>query len=291
MKLVYSLLVLLLMLPGNLKAQDLTNENSGFSYFLGDVSYVSDAVFMGRSDSVRAPYVYSSLGYYDRLGFFANAGASYLVASEEQRFDLFQVSAGYLYSKNDLSAGLSGTKYFFDEESYNVQSEIEAGITGMVAYDLEVAELTLSASGYFSNNDSPDLVVNFMVDRTFFALERDLMLTPTFIIGGGTQFFYEEYYNTSRLGSRKGRQGGSGMQQTAGNGVSISEASEFKVLNIEARLPISYFHKSFIFSFTPMLSFPQSPASITTTDVVYKEDLDSVFYWTAGISYWFRTGK
>jgi hypothetical protein len=55
-------------------------------------------------------------------------------------------------------------------------------------------------------------------------------------------------------------------------------------------IPINYYHKSFIFSFIPHLAFPQSSA-ITTEDAVIKEDLKEVFYWSAGVSYWFNTKK
>lgn len=296
MKTITTFFLLLLVVQAILFAQTPEESTSDFSYFLGDISYSNDAVFMGRRDSIRAPYVYSSLGYYDRTGFFGNASASYLVSSEEQRIDLFLISAGYLFTGETLSAGLSGTKYFFNEESYNVQSEIEADITAMVNYDFKLAELSLSAAVYFGSS-SPDLVASFMLDRTFYALDRKLLIMPAVIVGAGTQYFYEEYYNTSRLGNRKsggnGHQGpgGSGITQSEMTNVTISEASEFNILNIEARLPLQYYHKSFIFSFTPMMAFPQSSASITTESAVYKEDLDSVFYWSAGISYWIKTGK
>lgn len=71
----------------------------------------------------------------------------------------------------------------------------------------------------------------------------------------------------------------------------ISEASEFRFLNIEAQFPLHLFHHSFIFSFTPIIAFPQNSASITTENAVYKEDLNRVFYWTAGISFWWPTRK
>lgn len=292
--------LLLLVVQGELFAQATEGSSSDFSYILGDISYSSDAVFMGRRDSIKAPYVYSTLGYYNKSGFFGNASASYLVSSDEQRIDLFLISAGYLFSGENLSAGLSGTKYFFNEESYNVQSEIEADITAMVGYDFKIAELTLSAATYFSGSSSPDLVASLTLDRTFYALERQLLIMPGVMVGAGTQYFYEEYYNTSRLGNRKSGgngqgsgsgQGGSGITQAEINNVSISEASEFNILNIEARLPLQYYHKSFIFSFTPVMAFPQTSASITTDSGVYKEDLESVFYWSAGISYWIKTGK
>ena len=56
-------------------------------------------------------------------------------------------------------------------------------------------------------------------------------------------------------------------------------------------MPTNYQRKSFIFSFSPHLAFPQSSATITTEDTVIKEDLKEVFYWSAGVSYWFNTRK
>lgn len=294
--------LLFILVQVNLEAQN-TKEAADFSYTMVDVSYISDAVFMGRRDSIKAPYVFSSLGYYDKSGFFGNASASYLVSSEDQRFDLFLLSAGYLFSKKNLTAGISGTKYFFDEESYNVQSEIEADITAMIAYDFKVAEITLGAASYFGSDSSSDLAASLRLDRTFYAMDKKLLIMPAMVLQAGTQYFYEEYYNTSRMGNRK--VGGNG-QQGPGNGpggpsimqndtamtdVAISEASEFNILNLEARLPLQYYYKHFIFSFTPVLAFPQTPASITTDAGFYEEDLENTFYWTVGISYWLTTNK
>ncbi|MGB7841433.1 MAG: hypothetical protein WBL21_01485 [Salinimicrobium sp.] len=287
-----------LLIQVNLEAQN-TNEATDFSYALGNVSYMSDAVFMGRRDSIKAPYVFSSLGYYDKSGFFGNASASYLVSSEDQRFDLFLISAGYLFSKKNLSGGISGTKYFFDEESYNVQSEIEADITAMVAYDFKVTEITLSAISYFGSDSSSDLVASLKLDRTFYAMNKKLLIMPALELQAGTQYFYEEYYNTSRLGNRKGGNGKQGpasspkgpgkmQDEIITTDVTISEASEFNILNLEASLPLQFYHKQFIFSFTPVMAFPQTPASITTDTGIYEEDLENIFYWSAGISYWFK---
>ena len=52
------------------------------SYVLMDVSYINDAVFMGRRDSIAAPYLYPYIGYYDKSGLFADSSVSYLTGSE-----------------------------------------------------------------------------------------------------------------------------------------------------------------------------------------------------------------
>lgn len=281
-------LLLFGLIQTDLSAQVSKTSSEKFSYFLADVSYSSDAVFMGRRDSIEAPYIFPSIGYYDRSGFFANASASYLLRSSEERMDLFLLSAGYLYSKGQFYAGLSGTKYFFNEDSYNVQSEVEADLTAMLNYDFKAAEVGLSGSAYFGSSNT-DLSLNLMLDRTFYALDKKLLITPTVELGAGTQYFYQAYYNSSRMGNRKGNgPGGMSMQNME---VQLKEASEFNFLNIELSLPVSYFYKHLIFSFTPALAFPQSPASISTASGTIEEDLDSVFYWSAGVSYWIKTGN
>jgi hypothetical protein len=192
--------------------QEIAKDES--SYVLVDVSYMNDAVFMGRRDSIAAPYLLPSIGYYDKSGFFADATASYLTSSDEQRIDLFYLTGGYLFDTDKWSGGISGTAYFFNEASYNVQSEVVADITGLLSYDFKVLELSVYASSYFNKNSSPDLFLGFLADKTIYAFERNLMITPRISVFAGSQYFYEEYYTTSRLGSRKGTGSGSGQGGT-----------------------------------------------------------------------------
>jgi len=280
-----------LMAQNNPKSvQEKSNDNK--SYVLADVSYINDAVFMGRRDSIAAPYVYPSIGYYDKSGFFVDASASYLTGSEENRVDLFLITAGYLFDSKEWSGGISGTAYFFNEDSYNVQSEIVGDITGILSYDLEAFEVSLSASSYFNTNSSPDFFGGLMLDRTFYSSDKNFLINPSIAVYAGSQYFYQEYYSTSRLGNRKGQGQGSGVTEpSVVTSVEIAEASKFNILNVELSLPLQYYHKSFIFSFTPVLAIPQSSATITTEDAVITEDLESVLYFSAGISYWFYTKK
>lgn len=264
--------------------------NDEESYFLMDLSYMNDAIFMGRRDSIAAPYLLPSIGYYDKSGFFADATASYLTSSEEQRVDLFYITAGYLFDANNWSGGFSGTAYFYNEASYNVQSEVVADITGLLSYDFKVLELTLYASSYFNKNSSPDLFFGFMADKTLYSTDRNFLITPRVAVFAGSQYFYEEYYTTSRLGNRKSSGSGQGgMTTETVTNVQIAEASQFNILNVELSLPMQYHLNHFILSFTPTLALPQTRATLTTDTGTYQEDLESVFYWSVGLSYWFNT--
>ena len=151
------LYVLTFCLPINLFAQDSTNtqikklkKDDGTKMYL--IGFQNDAVFMGRNDSINAPYLVPSIGYYDASGFFADASLSYLTKSNENRVDLFLFTAGYRFESKNFSGYVSGTKYFFNDISYNIQSEIVADVSAIISYDLNIIKTSLTASTYFNKN-------------------------------------------------------------------------------------------------------------------------------------------
>ncbi|MGB5609643.1 hypothetical protein [Eudoraea sp.] len=267
---------------------DIVDED--FSYFLANVSYINDNVFMGRRDSIAAPYLFPSIGYYNKSGFFADASLSFLTGPEANRVDLFLLSTGYNFNLNKFSGGISGTAYFFNEESFNVMSSVLGDLTGIVSYDFEVMEASFSLTSYFNDGSSTDIITGLMLDRTFYAINKNLMINPSISLYAGTQHFYQQYYSSSRLGNRKGNgMGNSGSESAEPNMINIDEVEKFKVLNIELAIPLHYNYRHFFFSFYPMMAFPQSSATIINEDTIVEEDLKPVFYWSAGISYWFKS--
>jgi hypothetical protein len=290
-------ILFLLFLQINLIAQSNKNSISGIaasneSFFLTDVSFINDAVFMGRKDSIAAPYIYPSFSYFDKSGFFADASFSYLTNSDENRIDLFLISAGYLFEKKKFTAGFSGTAYFYNEDSYNVRSETVGDLSGFLSYDLKVAEVSVLASTLFNKGSSADIFIGLMIDRTFYSQNQKFMANPSLTVYAGSQYFYQEYYKTSRLGNRKGNGSGAGISMPSSAAeVEIIEVSKFQLLNVAVSLPVQYQHNHFIFSFSPVLALPQSSATIVSEDTIIKEELESTFYFSAGISYWFHPKK
>ena len=286
----YGLPIILIAQNNREIAKEISNDIE--SYFLMDISYINDAVFMGRRDSIAAPYIYPSIGYYNASGLFVDISASYLVGSEDNRIDLFMPSLGYDFSDLHLSGRISGTAYFFNKESYNVKSAVLADVSGFLSYNLKILEATLMTNIFFNDGGTSDFFVGLMVNRIFYTNDRNFLVNPTISLYAGSQNFYEVYYKTSRLGNRRGS--GQGLGATNLNSattVEISEATKFNILNLELSLPLQYYHKQFIFSLNPILAIPQSSATITTEDSVISEDLESTFYFTASISYWFDMAK
>ena len=142
------------------------------------------------------------------------------------------------------------------------------------------------ASTYFNNGSSADIFTGLTLNRNFFSSNQQFLINPTIAVYSGSQHFYQEYFSSSRLGNRKNKSKGQSMSDSATEVltlVEIQDVSQFNIMNVELSLPLQYYYQQFIFSHTPVLAIPQTSATITT------EDLESTFYFSVGICYWFNT--
>lgn len=259
------------------------------SYISLSLNFISDAVFMGRKDSISAPYVYPSVSYHHNSGFYASGSFSYLTKSDQSRIDLFLFTTGFDFLVKKLSGNISITKYFFNTDSYNVISEVEGDFTATINYDFNALNVGLSSSIYLNSNSSSDFFLSSDISHDFISSNSKFQISPAVGIYFGSQNFYEEYYVTNRLGN-----GGRGQGQGSNNtnevmtDVSITESEKFNLMAIEFSLPMWYVHKQITVSFLPMLVLPQSEATIITNDTVIEEKLDETFYWILGLSYNFK---
>ena len=248
------------------------------SYGLVSTNYNSDIVFLGRKSSSRAPYLSAFAGYYNKSGLFTNGGASYLAASGEKRIDLFTVTTGYDFYLKNFSAGISGTKYFFNNKSYTVKSELAGNVSAYMDYDFDIADVYIDGSTYFSN--TTDFIVGVSVSHTFYAVNDNLTITPTAYLNAGTQNYYSDYNNNLRFGRHML---GDGRSLSMGTG--MMGGGSFKVLDYELSVPVSYGFKKFSFSFSPVYAIPVNAATITNDQNTYKEDISNSFFWSLGVSY------
>ena len=258
------------------------------SYVSIALNYISDAVFMGRKDSITAPYLYPLVTYRHKSGFYASGSFSYLTKSNESRIDLFLVSAGYDFTVKKFSGDFSLTKYFFNKDSYNVISEVEADLTAAISYDFNVINLGLTSSLYVNSGSGSDFFLASEISHDFISSNNKFQISPNAGIYLGSQNFYEEYYMTSRFGNGGRGQGqGSGGATETITTVSIEESEKFNLMAIEFSLPMWYVDKQLTVSFLPMFVLPQSEATIIAGDTLVEENLDETFYWMLGLSYTF----
>jgi len=267
------------------------------SYVSIAVNFMNDAVYLGRKDSISAPYLYPSITYFNKTGLYATGSFSFLTKSNESRIDLFLGTIGYEINSKKFSGDISFTKYFFNTDSYNVISEVEADLTGTLGYDFDVFNLNLSLTNFFNENSTSDIFLSSEISHDFVSTDRKFQISPTMGIFLGSQNFYKEYYIYNRFGSERSTGSGQGSGQGTGSTadpietttttVVLEESEKFDLMAVEFSIPIWYMAKPFTVSFLPVLVVPQNPATLTVDSAIYEEDLENTFYWMVGLSYRF----
>jgi len=267
------------------------------SYVSIAVNFMNDAVYLGRKDSISAPYLYPSITYFNKTGLYATGSFSFLTKSNESRIDLFLGTIGYEINSKKFSGDISFTKYFFNTDSYNVISEVEADLTGTLGYDFDVFNLNLSLTNFFNKNSTSDIFLSSEISHDFVSTDRKFQISPTMGIFLGSQNFYKEYYIYNRFGSERSTGSGQGAGQGTGSTadpietttttVVLEESEKFDLMAVEFSIPIWYMAKPFTVSFLPVLVVPQNPATLTVDSAIYEEDLENTFYWMVGLSYRF----
>ena len=270
---------------GTLISQNETESDS--TYVLVDMNFISDAVFMGRKDSISNPYFYPSLTYHHKSGFYGTGSFSYLSKPDEGRVDLLLLTAGFDFSIKKLDGDVSITKYFFNENSYNVISEVDADLTAQLVYDFKVVNLGLTSSIYFNSDGNNDIFLSSEISHDYISKSEKFQISPTAGFYLGSQNFYEQYYINNRFGGGRGQQQSQGNGSTQSTQIEIKESEKFGLMAIEFSLPIWYVEEPWIFSILPAYVIPKNPATLTVDDIIFEEDLENTFYWIVGIAYMF----
>jgi hypothetical protein len=253
------------------------------SYGMGSLEFVNNSVYLGRKDSVRTAYLNPSLGYYNKSGVFISGTASYLFRSGANRFDVFNLDAGYDFSVGNFNGEIAAEKSFYNSNSTNVKSEVKGSISASAGYDFGPIETTLQPGINFGNKS--DFTLTGGLDHAFSLAESALAITPSFLLNGSTRNFYGSYYGNRRFKKKNGP----GSTVTA----SVQDASKFKIMDYELSLPFSYTIKKFTFGFTPSYAIPTNPAVVTmvikppvgpAVTRTITEKLENTFYFSLNAS-------
>lgn len=257
------------------------------SYFKASVSYQSNDVYFGRKDSVNIPYISPSIRYYNKSGIFFSAGASYL--STERRIDAYAFGSGYMFATKNWVGELTVNKYFFSSQSYNVKSEVSADAGVELGYDTGPIEISLTSTASFSS--VTDIAAGIGLDHAFSMLDDNMEITPTFIMNGGTQYYYDAYYRKRRYVKKR-----KGIPDPRIITAYTLNPGKFRILDYEASFPIDYDISKFRFSFTPTVVFPVNPNTIVRTvqpiggnpvTKTFIEKISNSFLWMLEVSYKF----
>lgn len=209
------------------------------SYLQAGLAYSSDVVFAGRKDSVAVPYLIPLLSYYHSSGLFVQSTFSILTRPEGTGLDLVTLSAGFMGGKVRFGWGLMAGKYYFNEQSYNVQSALSGYANAYAGYAIAntvntYAEVMLSFGEY------SDFFTGMEVSYLLYAAVGKLQITPTVYGMMGTLYYYDQYYTTRRTigGVPRGRGPGAGGGTTTTSTLVVNESSTFRLLSLELSLPV-----------------------------------------------------
>ena len=235
------------------------------SYFKASASYLSNAVYNGRQDSLVTPYITPSLGYYDKTGFYISGYVSYLSNASGNRIDLFALDAGYDFNVNDkLSGSVYAEKSFYNQASTAIQSDIKGSIGGNLSYDLGLLQITGGSDILFAQK--ADISANIGLAHAFNIGEEGSLfsITPSVITNLSTLHFYEGY--TNRKAGKKANQVIPNLQSIEITTTVLN--NKFTLLDYELSIPMAYDGKKVGFYITPTYAVPQNPIYTTTTTTI-----------------------
>lgn len=268
------------------KAKEADKKDSIPSYFKLSAGYLSNAVYNGRKDSMVLPYITPSIGYYNKSGLYISGSVSYLAAASENRIDLFALEAGYNFNiSNNISADINGSKYFYNNSSTSVSSEMKGSLGGDVSYDPGI--ISLNAGVYLSFASKTDVFFSGAIAHGFYFGDKEnaWSITPGIATNLGTQNFYQAYIKNRKYAIAGSGRGRSRSGARNGGGATISTINvtgyqKFSVLDYELSLPVTYDGKKWGISFIPTYAIPQSPVASTLPNgsVYIMENLENIFY-------------
>jgi hypothetical protein len=222
-----------------------------------ELSYLSDNVYLGRSDSVKIPYVTAGLKYIHKSGLFASVSANYLAS--EGRTDLFELTGGYMISKGNWDAEITGSKYYYNENSYSVNAETKGMVSLYTDYNLGWITPSITAGMKFSQ--STDYTATFGLEHDFSFFDERLMVEPGVSMNAATQNYYNAYYQKRKYATNR-----NGQQKVVGIITANTEdAAAFKILDYELTVPVEYTFHRFNIAVSPVYAIPVNPNHINVT--------------------------
>ncbi len=255
------------------------------SDFVTRISYANDAVFAGRTDSVRIPYLNSSMLFNHKSGLFVQGSISYLLLSNERRIDTYTFGLGYERALKDLTFNFSGVKYYFNDESDNVQSQIQGYSSISLDYNFGSANIYVDVTRYFIKENSDDFFLVSEINESLYLFKNQVLIQPTVYFEFGSQSYYESYYQNDARRSMHGMGSGGNPHQPNGSSLTVNESRKFQLLNIELSSSLAYLFGAFRLSVTPTYAIPLNPATVVINNEAFEEDLKPFVYGNATLSY------
>ena len=252
------------------------------------VDYLSNNVFVGRTDTVTTPLITPSIKYTFKSGVYFSGSFEILPNRKKNKMDGGDLALGYDFDLTDnLSGGVSYTKLFYSANSTQVSSSISSTFNGNLDYDIADI-ITASVSLDYNINKANvgnDFMFNFGLSHDFIAEgifgDKDILLiSPMIASNSGTQNFYDGYLVRKNLKNAKRN-----AAQTALFNAYTADLSQFKLLDYEFSRPIEYKADQFIFHITPTYALAENQfQSAAIQKLLGLSSQQTVFYVELGVA-------
>jgi hypothetical protein len=257
----------------------------GSSSFKFGINYLSNNVFMGRTDTVATPIVVPQVKYTLKSGIYFSGSLDLIPNRKKNKLDGGDISAGYDFDITDnLSGSVSYSKLFYSKTSTQIGSGISSTFNANLTYDIGTIISPSISADYNINKQGVgnDIFLNLGLTHDFIAVgifgAKDLLLiSPTAAINTGTENFYDAYLTRKQFKN---------ATRTAAQNALIasytSQLGNFRVLDYELSAPLEYKNGHFIFQFTPTYAVVKN--EIPKQIAARFSDQPSVFYFETGVS-------
>ncbi len=119
-------------------AQTVSIDDDKSTGLKGGISYLSNNVFMGRTDLITSKTITPEITYNFKSGIYVSGSADFIPGKKSRILDGSSLELGYNYEINDnLYGGLSFSKYFYSSNSTRITSAISSFANAYLNYDLD----------------------------------------------------------------------------------------------------------------------------------------------------------
>ena len=294
-----TLFICMLVSAQQMKKTSLKNDATHFSL---QTNYLSNYVYNGRADSLKAPYFYTTATLNFANGLYTSFSLNYLLTPGFTGYDFSELNLGYNYLIGEkISGEIYGSKYFYTSQSNLLNGNISSDFGFSFNHDFTYFNFHNSFDVFFSNKADIQLIPGFEKEFQLLSTDKNaLTITPGLYSSFSSLNFYESTINR-RLNNIKNPK----IKQLASTGTLQSTTTVdnkgFKFLDIELSFPISYEINKWNISLTPNFAIPFNKISTTSINTrtlngvsntvsvnstPYSENnLGNVFFFDFGITY------
>ena len=275
-----------------------STETRPFNFRAG-MNYLSNYVYNGRSDSLKAPYFIPSLTFQHDNGLSLSAELYFLNNGVANGFDFFELNGSYdfdIYKK--LSGGVNGTKYISNGSSESFIGSLSYVVGAFLNQDLGFCELNVGVDALVGSGKT-DIRFSPGIERTWEwgTEDKRFQISPSLYAIYSTLNYFEGFSNIKNTNTRarvKGR-GPIAVNQPTIVSSTVVRNPGLTFMTYELSVPFTFETKKLGISFIPTfampknpvytneittVTFPNKPAVRTTIDDTYFSELhlSNVFY-------------